>query len=62
VFPGSSARGLFQLLQKNYHYNPNGVKSFGNPVEEAQGGIRSMRRRFKNPSAVRQFWQKHKWW
>lgn len=43
-------------------YNPNGVRSFGNPVEEAQGGIRYMKQRFKNASAARQFWQKKKWW
>ncbi len=38
--PIHSARGLFQLTAANYHLNPNGARSFGNAVEEAQGGIR----------------------
>ena len=35
-----SARGLFQLTAANYHLNPNSARSYGNAVEEAQGGIR----------------------
>ena len=35
-----TARGLFQLPAASYHLNPHGAASFGNAVEEAQGGIR----------------------
>jgi len=41
-----SARGLFQLTAANYHFNPNGIQSFGDAVEEAQGGIRYIRNRY----------------
>ena len=44
--PVHSARGLFQLTRVNYHLNPNGEASFGNGVEEAQGGIRYIRQRY----------------
>lgn len=44
--PASSARGLFQLTASNYHLNPHGVHSFGNAVEEAQGGIRYVEERY----------------
>jgi hypothetical protein len=44
--PASSARGLFQLTASNYHLNPHGVHSFGNAVEEAQGGIRYIEERY----------------
>ncbi len=43
--PVHSARGLYQLTAANYHYNPQGTASFGNAVEEAQGGIRYIRAR-----------------
>ena len=39
--PIHSARGLFQLTRVTYHLNPDGEASFGNGVEEAQGGIRT---------------------
>jgi hypothetical protein len=38
--PKSTARGLFQLLKNQYSLNPHGEKSFGNAIEECQGGIR----------------------
>ena len=38
--PRSSARGLFQLLRDQYALNPHGEASFGNAIEECQGGIR----------------------
>ncbi len=38
--PASSARGLYQLLRPQYSLNPNGERSLGNAVEEAQGGDR----------------------
>ena len=44
--PASSARGLFQLTASNYHLNPHGAHSFGNAVEEAQGGIRYIEERY----------------
>ena len=44
--PASSARGLFQLTAANYHLNPHGAHSFGNAVEEAQGGIRYIEERY----------------
>ena len=44
--PVHSARGLFQLTRVNYHLNPNGEASFGNGVEEAQGGIRYIKQRY----------------
>lgn len=60
--PSSSARGLFQLTQANYHLNPNGAASFGDAVEEAQGGIRYIRDRYGSADAAAQFWQDHHWY
>lgn len=42
----SSARGLFQLTAAHYPLNPHGAASFGNAVEEAQGGIRYIKERY----------------
>jgi SLT domain-containing protein len=58
----SSARGLFQLLSAQYPLNPNGVASFGNAVDECQGGIRYVIRRYRSASAARKFWEKHQWY
>ncbi len=58
----SSARGLFQLLKALYHFNPNGEASFGNAIEEAQGGIRYIVDRYGTAAAARQFWEKHHWY
>jgi hypothetical protein len=52
----SSARGLFQLTQQNYHFNPRGKKSFGNAVEEAQGGIRYILNHYKSVARARAVW------
>jgi SLT domain-containing protein len=60
--PKSTARGLFQLLKAQYCLNPNGEKSFGNAVEECQGGIRYVVSRYRNAHAARQFWEKHNWY
>lgn len=60
--PWHSARGLFQLTAANYHYNPNGAASFGNAVEEAQGGIRYIRARYGTPDKAVAFWQAHQWY
>ncbi len=57
-----SARGLFQLTRASYHLNPNGAQSFGNPVEEAQGGIRYIAQRYRTADNAAQFWQKHGWY
>jgi hypothetical protein len=57
--PVHSARGLFQLTRVNYHLNPRGEASFGNGVEEAQGGIRYIRQRYGTPdNAVAHFHRK----
>jgi hypothetical protein len=58
----SSARGLFQLLRNNYHLNPRGADSFGNAVEECQGGIRYIVGRYRSARNARAFWQKHHWY
>jgi len=60
--PHSSARGLYQLLKPQYELNPNGEKSFGNAVEECQGGIRYIVHRYKTATASREFWEKHHWY
>ncbi len=60
--PSSSARGLYQLLQAQYGLNPHGAQSFGNAVEEAQGGIRYVRGRYGNAAAAKAFWLLHKWY
>jgi hypothetical protein len=58
----STARGLFQLLRAQYMLNPNGEKSFGNPVEECQGGIRYVIGRYHSATAAKIFWQQHHWY
>lgn len=58
----STARGLFQLLRNNYDLNPHGMESFGNDVEECQGGIRYIVKRYRSVKAAREFWQKHHWY
>lgn len=60
--PHSSARGLFQLLRNNYNLNPHGVDSFGNDVEECQGGIRYIIGRYRSARGARQFWAAHHWY
>ena len=60
--PHSTARGLFQLLKAQYDLNPNGEKSFGNAVEECQGGIRYIVHRYKTAAQAREFWEKHHWY
>ena len=57
-----SARGLFQLTRASYHHNPNGAASFGNPVEEAQGGIRYIQERYQSADNAVAFWQRHGWY
>ena len=58
----STARGLFQLLKAQYHLNPNGEQSFGNAVEECQGGARYIVRRYHTAGAAKRFWQRHHWY
>lgn len=60
--PVHSARGLFQLTAANYHLNPNGARSFGNAVEEAQGGIRYILQRYGTAVNAAAFWQQHHWY
>ena len=57
-----TARGLFQLTRASYHHNPNGAASFGNPVEEAQGGIRYIQERYQTADNAVAFWQRHGWY
>lgn len=58
----SSARGLFQLLAAQYDLNPNGEASFGNAVEESQGGIHYIYGRYHTAKNARAFWEKHHWY
>lgn len=58
----SSARGLFQLLRAQYSLNPHGEESFGNAVEECQGGIRYVKMRYQSSSAAKAFWEEHHWY
>jgi Transglycosylase SLT domain len=60
--PIHSARGLFQLTRVHYHLNPNGEQSFGNAVEEAQGGIRYIKQRYGTADNAVAFWQQHHWY
>jgi hypothetical protein len=60
--PVHSARGLFQLTAANYHLNPNGAASFGNAVEEAQGGIRYIKQRYGTADNAVTHWQQHHWY
>jgi SLT domain-containing protein len=60
--PTSTARGLFQLLNSQSDLNPNGESSFGNAVEECQGGIRYIMGRYHSAKAARRFWEKHHWY
>jgi hypothetical protein len=60
--PVHSARGLFQLTAANYHYNPQGAASFGNAVQEAQGGIRYIQARYGTADKAVAFWQQHHWY
>jgi hypothetical protein len=60
--PSSSARGLFQLTAANYNLNPNGAASFGNGVEEAQGGIRYIKQRYGTADNAVVHWQQLHWY
>jgi SLT domain-containing protein len=60
--PIHSARGLYQLTAANYHFNPHGAASFGNAVEEAQGGIRYIKQRYGTADNAATFWQSHHWY
>lgn len=60
---GSTARGLYQLLQQQWDdYYPHGIKSIGNAVEECQGGIRYIKDRYGTVANARAFWNKHHWY
>lgn len=58
----STARGLFQLLRAQYPLNPHGESSFGNAIEECQGGIHYIMGRYHTAAAARSFWEKHHWY
>lgn len=60
--PASSARGLYQLLRALYHFNPRGEASFGNAIEECQGGIRYVVDRYGSAANARRFWEAHHWY
>ena len=57
-----TARGLFQLTRASYALNPNGAGSFGNAVEEAQGGIRYIRERYGTADNAAGFWRQRRWY
>lgn len=58
----STARGLFQLLRAQYGLNPHGEQSFGNAVEECQGGIHYIYGRYHTASRAKAFWEQHHWY
>lgn len=58
----STARGLFQLLKAQYPLNPHGVLSFGNAIEECQGGIHYIMGRYHSATAAKTFWLQHHWY
>jgi hypothetical protein len=60
--PDDSCRGLFQLNKDNYDFNPHGAGSFGNGVEEAQGGIRYIKKRYRTADDAKDYWQQHSWY
>jgi hypothetical protein len=60
--PASTARGLFQLLRAQYPLNPHGEESFGNAVEECQGGIHYVMGRYHSAKTAKIFWQAHRWY
>ncbi|WP_175050932.1 aggregation-promoting factor C-terminal-like domain-containing protein [Paraburkholderia sediminicola] len=55
------ARGMYQLLPPQYELNPNGEKSFGNAVEECQGGIRYILGRYHTAASARLVWEANHW-
>ena len=60
---GSTARGLYQLLQEQWpKYYPRGAASIGDAVEECQGGIRYIKDRYGSVANARAFWNKHHWY
>lgn len=58
----ATARGLFQLLRAQYELNPHGEQSFGNAVEECQGGIHYIYGRYHTARAAKDFWKLHHWY
>ncbi|MEM5437117.1 hypothetical protein [Paraburkholderia diazotrophica] len=58
----STARGLYQLLRAQYGLNPHGEQSFGNAVEECQGGIRYIYGRYHSAKSAQDFWKRHHWY
>ena len=60
--PSSTARGLYQLLRAQYSLNPKGEGSFGNAIEECQGGIHYIMGRYHSAATAKAFWQKHHWY
>ncbi len=58
-----SARGSAQLTASNATTsNPQGAASFGNAVQEAQGGIRYIRARYGTADNAVAFWNQHRWY
>jgi hypothetical protein len=51
----STARGLFQLLRARYELNPRGERSFGDAVEECQGGIHYVIGRYHSATFAKNF-------
>ncbi|CAB3645367.1 aggregation-promoting factor C-terminal-like domain-containing protein [Paraburkholderia rhynchosiae] len=59
--PKSGARGLYQLLPPQFELNLDGVKSFGDAIEECRGGIRYILGRYHNAASARVAWQANQW-
>ena len=59
---GSTARGLFQLTEASYALFPHGEASFGNALEECQGGVRYVQQRYHTAANAKAFWLKHLWY
>ena len=56
-----ATRGVYQLLPSQCELNPNGEKSFGNAVEECQGGIRYILGRYHTAASARLVWEANHW-
>ena len=59
---GSTARGLFQMMEASYHLLPRGAASFGNSLEECQGGVRYVQQRYHTAANAKAFWLRHLWY
>ncbi len=54
--------GSTKLLRAQYSLNPHGEQSFGNAIEEAQGGIHYIMGRYRTAKAAKLYWERHLWY